>query len=119
MEVVDRHLAAKGYRRVESGEPDFLVDYHAAIEDRMSVATSYGWHRPPENRPDPTTEVVHYREGTLILDVVDPGTGRQIWRGWAIDVVDDEMRPEWLEAEVEKAVGKILERFPPEGADRR
>jgi hypothetical protein len=109
--AVNRELAAKGYHLAGEGEPDFLVDFHAAVENVLEVAQTWTAHEGPAGAR--ASEVIQYKRGTLILDFVDPTTRRQIWRGWAMDAVDEQLRPEKIDPQIDEAVGKILARFPP------
>lgn len=112
VEAVDRELAAKGYRRTAvQDDPDFLVDFHAAVVDVLEARETWTMHEGPAGAAGPP-EIVRYKRGTLILDVVDPATGRQIWRGWAMDAVDERLRPEKTEPQIQKAIHAILARFP-------
>ncbi len=54
-----------------------------------------------------------YLEGTLILDIVDDRNSKLIWRGWASGALDHDPRPDKVRMYVNKAVRKILEKFPP------
>lgn len=113
--AVDEVLAAKGYRKKESGKRDFLVGYHAAIRTRMDVYSMndyygyrYGWGWRSTD-----FHVYQYEVGSLILDVVDGETKNLLWRGSAQAKVDRRATPEQREERIREAVGKLLERFPP------
>jgi hypothetical protein len=56
---------------------------------------------------------IHYQEGTLILDFVDPKTDNLIWRGVGKKVVSETTTPEKSDREINDAVEKILKKFPP------
>jgi hypothetical protein len=107
---VDRELAAKGYQKVES-EPDFLIGFITASDDRMGSAMvitdpRLGW-------VSGRTEVYVEREGALVLLVSDAAEDRIVWRGWATDVIQDP-EPEQIVKKIDEAVTKILARFPPQ-----
>jgi hypothetical protein len=114
--AVDAELAAKGYVKDASGSPDFLVGYHVAVQSQIDVYSMnefYGYHRGwGWGRSD--VHVYEYDQGSLILDVVDPGTKHLLWRGGAEAEVRPSASPEQREERIQKAVRKILERFPPE-----
>ena len=59
------------------------------------------------------SDVQYYEEGTLIIDVIDPGENRLVWRGSATRVLDRAMTPERADEIVLEAVQKIFDRFPP------
>jgi len=97
-EAVGRELARKGYRRVRHEAPDFLIDYRAALEEKVEVEQvdepleegkpQAGWTLKGESGWDwadarPETYIREYAEGSLILDVIDPRTKRLLWRGSA------------------------------------
>ena len=125
-EAVDTGLAARGFRKVAS-DPDFLVAYHVSLDRRQSVQTlnSYygygpGWgygygasYRPGVWAGAPETYVYEYEEGTLILDIVNPENKELMWRGSAQDEVHFKSTPEKDQAQLNEAVQKMLEKFPP------
>lgn len=102
--AVDTALAAKGYTRIESGRPDFLVAYYFTARNRVDVThyAGYYWY--------PHTSVYRYKEGTLIIDVVDPEKKQLIWRGWATGMLHGR---EYAYYEINNSVKAMLKRFPP------
>ncbi|UCC81790.1 MAG: DUF4136 domain-containing protein [Gemmatimonadota bacterium] len=106
---VDRELAAKGYRKVET-DPDFLVDFVVASRDRVGETVVITDERI--GYPSGRSEVYVERAGALILMIGEPGSDRVLWRGWATDVVDPDI--EKIVKKVEEAATKILALFPPE-----
>ena len=125
-EAVDSAFAARGINKVTS-DPDFLVAYHVSLDKQRSVQTlnSYygygpGWgygygaaYRPGYWAGAPETYVYEYEEGTLILDIVDPENKALIWRGSAQDEVHFKSTPERDQTQLNEAVQKMLENFPP------
>jgi hypothetical protein len=55
-----------------------------------------------------------YDEGTLLIDVLEPGSQRLLWRGVGRAEVHRISDPAKREERLREAVAKILERFPPE-----
>lgn len=123
--LVEEQLAGKGYVR-DSGRPDFLVAYHIAVEDKVSVTYinelyGYGPGWGPGYRrnirhygyPGTQAMVSEYRQGTLLLDVVNADNRRLIWRGSATDEVYPELGQEARDKRLQNAVQKILAQFPP------
>jgi hypothetical protein len=125
-EAVETGLAARGYRKVSS-DPDFLVAYHVSLDTRRSVQTlnnyygygpgwGYGYgaaYRPGYWAGMPESYVYEYEEGTLILDIVNPKNKELMWRGSAQDEVHFKSTPEKDQAQLNEAVHKMLEKFPP------
>lgn len=125
-EAVDSGLAARGFRKVAS-DPDFLVAYHVSLDKRRSVQTlnrTYGYgpgwgygygasYRPGYWAGAPETYVYEYEEGTLILDIVHPKNKELMWRGSAEDEVHFKSTPEKDQTQLNDAVHKMLEKFPP------
>jgi PBP1b-binding outer membrane lipoprotein LpoB len=105
---VDTNLAARGFEQTDTGEADVLLHYHVNITQRIDVNQidqRYGYCE--DCRPEV------YDAGTLTLDMVDAGTGRIVWRGWAersiAGVLD---KHEWMAREIDEAVARILARLP-------
>jgi hypothetical protein len=114
--AVEERLAAQGYERREAA-PDFLVEYHAALDRRLDarqIYTGFGYG-PGYWGPygDVQTIVREYEQGTLILDVLDPRERRLLWRGVAEAEVYPTGSPEERAQRIAEAVRRILERFPP------
>jgi hypothetical protein len=104
--AVESELLNKGYVLRESGQVDALIAYHVSVQRRVHVSYPYYgyWY------PGPAAHAHSYREGTIVVDVVDPGKKQLIWRGTALGAVGsiDES-----EEKIDKAIGKIFERYPP------
>lgn len=108
--AVDGELRQRGFEQVRGGQPDFVVHYHARVEQRLDSS---------ELRPDEPgcragdCRPFVYDAGTLLIDLVDPRSNRLMWRGWAErgleGVVDDQT---WMDATVDDAVKRIMKRFP-------
>jgi hypothetical protein len=111
--AVERVLAAKGYAKA-SGEPDFLVGYHAVVRSKTDVAAidrHYGYRGVGFGGT--YLDVRTYEEGTLLIDVIDPPTMKLLWRGSATGVVLEKASPEKREQRINDAVADIFEEFPP------
>src|SRR5512132_646542 len=109
---VGKALEARRYVRTTAGTPDLLVHYHANISktfDINGVDSRYGYCNA-----DCEPNFFEYEQGTIVLDVVDTRTNRVVWRGWAQEningVIDNQ---ELLRRDVNKAVTRMMKRFPP------
>jgi hypothetical protein len=115
--AVDIQLAARGHSEVSPDEADFLVSYHVGLESKLDVDTfydsyGYGWGRGYGPMMYDTV-VREYEQGTLLLDFVDPKTRNLVWRGSASAEITTGGTPEKRQERVDKAVARMLERFPP------
>lgn len=125
--AVDRELSAKGFMLKNSGTPDFLVAYHVSLDQKRSVqhlndyygygpgwGYTYPGTRPPGYyRGSSSSYVYTYDEGTLILDIVNPEGRQLMWRGAARDEVKFSNTPSKEGTQLNEAVNRLLERFPP------
>jgi hypothetical protein len=122
--TVDGQLGLKGYSKPASGKPDFYVAYHASLKDLVNASSvshysgfgvgerpGYGGGWPGGSRT--VTDVHAYKEGTLILDVVDGKTGELVWRGIAQAEVEPAKTPEEKQGRIRNAVHEMLTHFPP------
>jgi len=109
--AVDAELSAKGYDRSMDEQPDFLVAFHIGAQNKVDV-THYGYRYGPHGRWwGRRAEVHRYKEGTLILDIIDAETKQLVWRGSARDAVH---RPQDMDDKLIEAVEKVLVQFPPQ-----
>lgn len=103
---VDEWLVARGFEKTAT--PDLLLHYHINVTQEIDVNAidqRYG------SCEDCRAEM--YDAGTLTLDLVDAGTGRLVWRGWASRSIGRALdRQEWMERQIDHAVARILERLP-------
>ena len=120
--AADEALAAKGYRLEATGQPDFFIVWRVTIETRQSVseiditprAGTPGGRLPGGPAVRQTVPLTReFNEGTLILDIADGPTGRQVWRGWAQGEIQKAVDPGERETRIRTAVRKILAEFPP------
>ncbi len=120
LDLVKSRLEKKGFIFDEES-PDFLVGYIAVAKFSLGSAefgvqtqggpepsySGYGHWRPFYQTE---TDANLKRQGTLMVDVVDPETNKLMWRGTARDTIDDRKK---AEKKVQKAVNKLLSKFPP------
>lgn len=124
--AVEKQLAAKGFVQ-EGGSPDFLVTYHVAVDQKVSVTYlnelygyGPGWGPGYRRRmlhygyPGRDVLLSEYQQGTLIIDIVRAGDKQLIWRGTASDEVYPDSSMEVRERRVREAVDKIFALFPPD-----
>ncbi len=120
---VDRRLGAKGFVRSRTGTPDFLVTWRAAIRrkleySKLAIGYDYvpAWGRDRMTGAsvgDRGTYVREHELGTLVIDIVDARQNRLVWWGAAQAEIDIEDSRGTKKARLNKAVGRILKRFPP------
>ena len=114
--AIEEELAAKGFKKQLTGDTDFLVGYHAVLKQELDVTTmneSYGYRRGWGWGGMSETHVSSFEQGTLILDVLEPGTKRLLWRGAAEAIVNFGDSQEKRERRLKRAVKKLLKPFPP------
>ena len=100
-------LRSKGYRRVPPGQADFLLNYHAILEQRVDMRSQRGQY----SRSWVGSGAVRaYKVGTLIIDVIDRAEERLVWTGLVEGAIPN---PEQGPAKIERVVEDILRYFPP------
>src|SRR5262245_25817931 len=114
--AVDAQLTSKGLTKVSaSANPDMLVAYHASFDRDLEInAFSTGWG--PYRLGGIGSGSARASEilvGTLVLDLMDSATRVVIWRGTASKDLDSKASPEKRDKNINKAVGKLFENYPP------
>jgi hypothetical protein len=109
--AVQNQLTSRGYLLTDN-QPDLILHYHIIVKDKSMLATEpYGynyssyWQRME-------ADIYSYREGTLILDLMDSKTNNLIWRGWAVSPLNSSYKPEEIEKLIKTVVAKIFKKFP-------
>lgn len=108
--AIDQQLALKQVQFSDSN-PALLVHYHIIVDNRTAIRPAvYGYNYGAywmRNQVD----AYQYREGTLIIDLMDASNRNLLWRGWGTSVMDDTI--DLTEEQINGAVAKILKSFPP------
>ena len=98
-------MIAKGYTLTDK-EPRLKVHYHIVIEDKTQIRTdSYSPYWINNQR-----DVYRYREGTLIIDLMDSEKDALLWRGWAVAALSD--TEQMSEELIREAVTKVMAKLP-------
>jgi len=124
--AVDANLVARGYKKVDAVEADFLVTYAITVEQRTSVnqsqvgvgfgryggssAIGFGYSFPVGSTNDA------FAVGSLIIDILDAKQKRLLWRGIGEHTSAAEQSPEDRTTRINTTVNEILSQFPPEPA---
>ncbi len=107
---VGLQLKNKGYT-FSSLDPDLQMNYHIITEGWTTAISpdpfGYRYDSYWINREIRLSE---YREGTLIIDLMDPKTNSLVWRGWVVNY-KGQKKPYQVERQIEKATQKIFEKF--------
>lgn len=116
-------LEAKGFRQETVAEPDFLVTYYPIYQNKKyRTTTSFGggygfgrrhWGYGVGTRFS-TSQVHRYREGTIVLEIVDSKSNQLVWQGAAEGALTGLNNPEDAPEQIHKAVQDLLANFPPE-----
>jgi len=114
--AIDSQLAAKGLTKIE-GEttPDVYVAYGAGFERNLQIngsSSDFGgpFYRGNRTGSARTEEVV---TGTLVVGMIDVKTNAVVWRGAASRDLDPKASPEKKDKNINKAVSKMFEKYPP------
>jgi len=112
MAAIDLRMEERGYTRVE-GEADLYVLYHASLStERYVDVDDFGYWGRWRGWGSTTIDVYDIKVGTLIVDILDGGSRDLIWRGAGDDSFTS--KAEKNEKKINKIVGKMFRKFPPE-----
>ena len=113
---VAKDLESKGLRRAE-GTGDLVVTAVGATHNRKEYQTFYngpgfGYYYYGFGLGAPTTTtVVHYKVGTLVVDMYNPANKHLVWRGTIQRGIND--NPEANREHLNGAIDRMLSGFPP------
>ena len=118
--AIESQLMARGFRAQDDPTPDVWVAYHIGIERKIQVDTMYnqnaGWGRRSYGYGGggygrAQTVVREYEEGTLLIDLLRPGSGELIWRGSGSARLKEKRTPEERTQAIDEVVSAILEQI--------
>jgi hypothetical protein len=108
--AVQQELTSRGYIFSETAA-ELIIHYHIMIDDKEAMipeheADTFGpyWQRT-------TPYVYAYKEGTLIIDIMD-SKNNLLWRGSAATPIEEVYSGEKITKLVNKAVKKMFNAFP-------
>ena len=119
--AVKNEMTKKGF--VESADnPDILVNITTILADKKSITanTNYysygGYYRPyywggGYGGATTTYDVYEYKDGSLIIDIVDASNKQLVWQGIGNKEIDSPNKNP--EKKINDAVMQILANFPP------
>ena len=124
---IDRQLGSKGLQKTETDDADIYVGYQAAVNQEKqwnaySTGGDYwgyggwgGWGGRGGMGGMSTTTMTSstLNIGTLNLDMYEVSTKKQVWRGEATKTLGNPKTPEKLQANIDKAMAKLLKNYPP------
>jgi hypothetical protein len=109
-EAVDAALQKLGFQKVDA-DGDIAVAAIGVTRNQLEYQTFYdtfgpGWGWWGFEPMSATTREVHYKVGTLIVDLYDAKTKHLIWRGSATETLSSD--PSKNQEKLKKAVEKML-----------
>ena len=123
--AIEVNLDGKGMRMVSREQADVHVDYQVTTQDQTNYTTTStgwgggygrygrGWGGTSVAVGTSTTRATTYTNGTLVIGVFDRETLEVLWHGSGTTKLRDNQSPEQRTDNVNRAVAKILEDFPP------
>jgi len=113
---IESTLTVAGYRKLSKALPDFFLQYYFAETGKIRIPSwdRYRGHQAAWKFLLGQTQVVtqECREGTLVIDALDPQTRRLMWRGSTQIRNYQFASSEDLSEGLTAAIQKILNRFP-------
>ena len=114
--AAEQQMAAKGLQKSAAEDADLSIHYHFSVSERVDIfEVDRRFSVCAEGGCEP--EIVMYEEGTLMFDILETGSDKLVWRGWALGQVPPELVNDQpaLNRAIDGAVGQIFENFPPRG----
>jgi len=115
VQAIDDQLARKGLAKTES-DPDLLISYHAASHEEIdyteaSYASGMGPAYGAAESTSASSTPMRVKVGTVIVDMYDPKTKRNVWHGAGSGLLGDDQGK--MSGEIHKGAAKMFEKFPP------
>jgi len=113
--TIGTQLRSKGYAAPAGGSPDFYVAYHLGVKDMMKETTTKNYIGDRAYGTVTTVrDVQPYKEGTLLIDIIDARSKKVVWQASALAEVEPGMTPEERDKRINGVVQAMLAHFPPQ-----
>lgn len=118
-------MMAKGFSE-SNNSPDLMVNAITMLKDKQSVTANtnyygyggiyrpYGYWGGGMLSGTTTYNTYNYKDGSLMIDIVDTKSGKMVWQGTGNADIDK--APDKPDEFIQGAVKKILGTFPPGSA---
>ena len=111
-EAIRQNLNNRGYRFFSSAtDSDFLVGYVLALESSLKDEEISEKYQLNPGLPGQAVNSNQYEKGTLIIDLIDPGTKRSMWRGAMQGFAKFEIKEEDRKKRINLFVDRLLQSY--------
>ena len=108
---IDAQLASKGMTKTDNDKADLYIGYQVAV-DQERQWNAWGTGRGFGGGMGSATSST-ISNGTLVLDMYDPGTKQLVWTGRATKTLDPSSNQEKNMKNLNKAMAKLMKNYPP------
>jgi len=116
IDALNMSVKEKGYIKKDKAEADLIFVFHTNAEDKTDIDTDYqmvGYGRYGYGRHmQATTRTYRYTKGTLIIDALNPGDNKIVWRGTSTDILKSYDNPAERTRYINKVVKETMKEFP-------
>lgn len=103
--AIRSEMEGRNYELAENA--DLLVNFHVVIEERTGYTTypTFGYRYWGRDNVQP----YNYKEGTLIIDLIDRKKNQLVWQGYTEGIIDK--NPEEMEEKIRGAISVIFQEY--------
>ena len=114
IKALNSNLESKNYKRASEKEADLIFVFHTNVADKTQVSTEYismgrGYRFGGMMA---STSSYDYREGTIVIDALNPKTKKIVWRGIGTKELSQKNTPQEKTQAITRVIDKIMEKFP-------
>jgi len=120
---IHSQMTAKGFGRSEAGrQADVVVRFYGGLEETGYAEQSRMPVREMGRAPEPPAETRYVpigarpsadrREGRLVIEILNPRTGKGLWRGTVEQAIPQQAGGDWA-TPLRQAVAGVMKEFPP------
>ncbi len=117
--ALEKNLKQKNYTKTDENNADLIFVFHSNVKDKTQLNNNYqtiGYGRygygGRAGMMMSTASTYEYKEGTLVIDALDPKTQKIVWRGTASKELQDKETPQERTQAVNKVISDLMKKFP-------
>ncbi|MBO9573881.1 MAG: DUF4136 domain-containing protein [Chitinophagaceae bacterium] len=122
LNAIRTEMGKKGFQE-NSSSPDLLVNQVTILKDKVAVSSTtdyygyggvyrpYFWGAGGGVSANTQYNVDHYKDGSLMIDIIDANTKHLVWQGIGDKEIDKPLKDP--DTEIATAIETIMAGFPP------
>lgn len=115
-QAIQSEMEGRGYT-LSSDDPDLLINSHVVVQEKNTTRYNYPYYYGYYPFGYNNFPVRNYKEGDIVIDLIDKDQHQLVWQGYASGVLDTQTSDR--EEEIREAVSLIFSKYNHRAGESR